>query len=138
MTDDRRRRRILLFATLIVIFAGLALRLVGPQLGVPFFIWKYAGSALWATMVYLVVAALAPRLSSLRVASIAFVIAVLVEMFRLHHTPWLDAFRLTMAGKLLIGRVYSPWNMVAYGVGVICGAASDVRWIEVWCDKSNR
>jgi hypothetical protein len=41
--------------------------------------------------------------------------------------PWLDAFRLTTTGALLLGRVFSPWNMVAYGFGIAAGALLD-RW----------
>jgi predicted membrane protein len=78
-------------------------------------------------MVYLIVAALAPRASTARVAAIALVVAVLVEFFRLYHTPWLDDFRLTLAGQLLIGRVFSPWNVVAYAAGILAGMAGDRR-----------
>ena len=54
------------------------------------------------------------------------VIAVVVEFSRLVHAPWLDAFRLTTAGALLLGRIFSPWNMVAYAVGILFG---------VWLDR---
>jgi len=52
-------------------------------------------------------------------------LAVCVELFRLVHTPWLDDFRLTTAGALLLGRVYSPWNMLAYGLGIALGVLLD-------------
>jgi hypothetical protein len=55
------------------------------------------------------------------IALISAVIAVGVELFRLVHTPWLDAFRLTLAGALLLGRVFSLWDMLAYGVGIGLG-----------------
>ena len=51
-------------------------------------------------------------------ALIATAIAIGVELFRLVHLPWLDAFRLTLPGALLLGRIFSLWNMVAYGVGI--------------------
>jgi hypothetical protein len=41
------------------------------------------------------------------------------------HTPWLDAFRLTLAGALLLGRIFSPWDMLAYGVGIVLGMLLD-------------
>jgi hypothetical protein len=56
---------------------------------------------------------------------ISISIAVCVELFRLAHAPWLDAFRLTTAGALLLGRVFSPWNMLAYGVGIILAMLLD-------------
>jgi Protein of unknown function (DUF2809) len=112
-------------AALIVIALGLALRFDGRSLGLPAFVVKYGGSLLWAAMVYWLLAALLPRLSRPRLALIALVIAVLVELFRLVHTPWLDSFRLTLAGALLLGRIFSAWNIVAYAAGILLGVAID-------------
>lgn len=108
-----------------VIILGLALRGYGLGLGLPAFIVKYGGSMLWATMVFFLVAMAAPDRSRWSIAAISATIAVCVELFRLVHAPWLDAFRLTTAGALLLGRIFSPWNMLAYGVGIMLGAWLD-------------
>jgi hypothetical protein len=108
-----------------VIISGLALRQYGLSLGLPASIVKYGGSVLWGTMVFFLVAIGASRLPRPGIASIAALIAIGVELFRLVHTPGLDAFRLTTAGALLLGRVFSPWNMVAYGFGIAAGALLD-------------
>jgi hypothetical protein len=50
---------------------------------------------------------------------LAALIAVSVELFRLYHTSWLGAFRLTTSGALLLGRVFSLWNLAAYGLGIL-------------------
>jgi hypothetical protein len=55
----------------------------------------------------------------------ALAIAVCVELVRLVHTPWLDALRLTTAGALLLGRIFSVWNMVAYAAGILCALGLD-------------
>jgi hypothetical protein len=34
------------------------------------------------------------------------------------HAPWLDDFRLTLAGALLLGLIFSLWNILAYGAGI--------------------
>jgi hypothetical protein len=102
--------------------SGLALRLYGQGLGFPAFVIKYGGSLLWGTMVFLLVATIASGLSRRSVALVAAVIAIGVELFRLVHTPWLDAFRLTMVGALLLGRIFSLWDILAYGVGIAVGA----------------
>ena len=104
---------------------GLALRWFGPRWGVPIFVVKYGGSALWGTMVYLLVAIFAPRWRPRRVAVAAMAIAVAVEFSRLYHTPSLDAFRLTLAGALMLGRVFSLWNILAYAVGIGVGFKLD-------------
>jgi hypothetical protein len=88
---------------LAVIVCGLSLRWYGFPLGLPAFVVKYGGSLLWATMVFLLVGVLLPRLSRAQIAAIAMVIAVVVEFSRLVHAPWLDAFRLSTAGALLLG-----------------------------------
>ncbi|MCK1543812.1 DUF2809 domain-containing protein [Bradyrhizobium sp. 147] len=109
-----------------VIVCGLSLRWYGLPLGLPAFAVKYGGSLLWATMVFLLVGLLLPRLTRMQMAAIAVVIAVVVEFSRLVHTPWLDSFRLTTAGALLLGRIFSLWNLAAYVIGIVFG---------VWLDR---
>ena len=108
-----------------IIVCGLALRKFGPGLGLPSVLVKYGGSMLWGTMVFFLVAIAAPGRSLWRMALISALLAVCVELFRLVHTPWLDDFRLTTLGGLLLGRVFSPWNMLAYGVGIMLGMILD-------------
>lgn len=108
-----------------IIVCGLALRGFGLTLGLPSFVVKYGGSMLWATMVFFLVAIAAPGISRVSVALIGAAIAVCVELFRLVHTPWLDAFRLTLAGALLLGRIFSAWNMLAYAIGILLAVALD-------------
>jgi hypothetical protein len=111
---------------LVVIASGLGLRWYGFTLGLPAFVVKYGGSLLWATMVFLLVGVLLPRLSRTQIAATAVAIAIVVEFSRLVHAPWLDAFRLTAAGALLLGRIFSLWNIVAYMIGIALG---------VWLDR---
>jgi hypothetical protein len=108
-----------------IITGGLALRRYGLGLGWPATIVKYGGSILWGAMVFFLVAILAPRRSRWNVALISAVIAVCVELFRLVHTPWLDDFRLTLAGALLLGRIFSAWDILAYGAGIGFGMLLD-------------
>ena len=108
-----------------IMAGGLALRLLGPGLGLPAFVVKYGGSLLWGTMVFFLVAIVASRSTRRSVVMIAAVIAVGVELFRLLHTPWLDNFRLTLTGALLLGRIFSPWDILAYGIGIALGTLLD-------------
>ncbi|MCJ2030298.1 DUF2809 domain-containing protein [Methylobacterium sp. J-043] len=123
MLSLRSRRPLLLAATLAVIAAGVGLRLV--PLGLPREVVKYGGSILWGAMVYGLVAFVRSTAATGRLAAVALLAAVLVELFRLVHTPGLDAFRLTLAGQLLLGRIFSVWNMVAYAVGIGLAATLD-------------
>ncbi|MBY5400042.1 DUF2809 domain-containing protein [Rhizobium leguminosarum] len=124
--ENRRRVQFLrLIALLAVIALGLALRRFGYAADLPFIVVKYGGSALWGAMVYLLVALIAARSRPAAIAVTALLIAISVELFRLYHTPWLDAFRLTTAGALLLGRVFSLWNMLAYAIGIAAACAFD-------------
>ncbi|MGO7093356.1 DUF2809 domain-containing protein [Rhizobium leguminosarum] len=114
-----------LAALFFVIVLGLVLRRFGYAAGLPFIVVKYGGSALWGAMVYLLVALFVTRSRPAVIAVTALFIAISVELFRLYHTPWLDAFRLTTAGALLLGRVFSLWNMLAYAIGIAAACAFD-------------
>ena len=104
---------------------GLSLRGFGLGLGLPGLIVKYGGSTLWAAMLFFLVAIAAQRLPRRQIVSISAAIAVAVELLRLVHFPWLDSFRLTLPGALLLGRTFSPWDLLAYGVGIVSGMLLD-------------
>jgi hypothetical protein len=126
MQRDLMRGRLLLFVALLVTIAsGLGLRRYGYAINLPFAIVKYGGSLLWGAMVYWLLAAIFVLQERFRIAAAALFIAVAVEFFRLWHTPDLDAFRLTAAGALLLGRVFSPWNIVAYTAGIALARVLD-------------
>jgi Protein of unknown function (DUF2809) len=120
-----------------VIISGLALRGYGLGLGLPTSSVKYGGSVLWGTMVFFSVAIVAWRLPRPGIAAVAALIAIGVELLRLVHAPGLDAFRLTTLGALLLGRVFSPWNMVAYAFGIAAGALLDRFATSVFADAGS-
>jgi hypothetical protein len=118
-----RSRRLYASALVLIIIAGLAIRHRG--FGIPWPVAKYGGSTLWAAMVYGWVRLISPRQPMARSAALALAIAVMVEASRLYHAPWLDAFRVTTAGALLLGRFFSPFDMLAYALGVGLAALAD-------------
>ncbi len=119
-----RRSRLLLIA-LFVIPLGIGWRLLPLHLAP--FAYKWGGSLLWGVMVYFLTAAAFPRFGPLRSALLAGVVATLVELSRLHHTPALDACRLTLVGKLLLGRVFSLWDIAAYWAAIAACARADLH-----------
>jgi hypothetical protein len=128
--DAAQKRRMViarLIASLFVILCGLALRKFGYSLHLPFVVVKFGGSGLWGAMVYLLLASICGKTAPVKIAMAAILIAIGVELSRLFHTPWLDAFRLTTAGALLLGRVFSLWNILAYGAGIAAAAIFDWR-----------
>jgi len=120
-----RRRISLVLALFLTVSSCLALRRFGYAANLPFAVVKYGGSILWGAMVYWLLATIFVSSRPFRIAAVALILAVAVELFRLWHTPTLDAFRLTTAGALLLGRVFSLWNVAAYATGIAAALALD-------------
>ncbi|KEA07049.1 DUF2809 domain-containing protein [Agrobacterium sp. SHOUNA12C] len=116
---------LLLSALVLTIACGLVLRRFGYEAHLPFTVVKYGGSILWGSMVYFLLASIVVTAKPSKIAVAAVLIAICVEVFRLVHMPWLDAFRLMFAGALLLGRVFSLWNILAYATGIAAALALD-------------
>jgi hypothetical protein len=108
---------------LITIPIGLAVRLL--PLGLPWFLYKYLGSILWAIALYWFLATLLPRLRPPAIATLAIIIATLLELSRLVPIAPIDAFRLTFAGKILLGRYFSLKNIAAYILAILFTSTLD-------------
>ena len=108
---------------IVTIAAGLTIRLA--LLGLPSPLTKYGGSLLSALMIYWIVSSIRPRWPLTRSALLSGVIASCVELFKFYHAPPLDVFRLTLPGKLLLGRVFSLSDLAAYAVAIIIGVLAD-------------
>jgi hypothetical protein len=120
-----RRSLTTLAIVLITIPIGIAWRTL--PLGLPWFFFKYGGSFLWAVALYWFVATLFSTLYPRALASIAALAALLIEFSRLVPQPAIDAFRLTLAGQLILGRYFSFKNIVAYLLAIALNALLDLR-----------
>ena len=125
-----RRPEISLLLLLSTVCAGLAVRFA--PLGLPQFVVKYGGSMLWALMVYWIVSALLPRRHLLTAALLAAAIATSVEFLKLYHSTALDAFRHTLPGILLLGRIFSVWDILAYWLAISAGVLADSALRRAW------
>ena len=106
-------------------FAATAILLIGVGLltRLPLIVWppevaKYLGSSLWGAMVFCVIGVCLPRLAVVLLMLLAFVTAAAVEASQLLHPAWLDAFRRTTIGVLLLGRYFSFADIATYAVGI--------------------
>jgi hypothetical protein len=100
----------------------------------PFF-FKYGGSVLWAIALYWVIATLLPKLAPTALAVLAAITAALLELSRLFHSSATDAFRLTLIGRLLLGRFFSIKNIAAYWLAIALAALLDHLFL-LRCPKS--
>lgn len=82
---------------------------------------------LWGMMVFWLIGGVLSRSRISMIAALAGLVAVLTEFSRLYHTPWLDAFRLTLAGALILGRIFSWANIITYLAGIAVAAFVEIR-----------
>ena len=135
MTPPNSIRRIIcVLLLLITIPIGLAVRFL--PLHLPWFLYKYLGSFLWAVALYWFLAALLPKLRPLAIATLAIIIATLVELSRLVPIEPIDAFRLTLPGQILLGRYFSIKNIVAYILAIILAAFWDRAFLAMRNDQA--
>ncbi|ARQ02957.1 hypothetical protein CAK95_13970 [Pseudorhodoplanes sinuspersici] len=122
-----------------LIYAALGLALVAlgllwrwPVLNLPPVVAKYGGSVLWGVLVYVCVRVALPNVAIRIVVVLAAVFAAFVEFSQLLHWPPLDTFRNSTFGALLLGRVFSWWDIVSYWIGIAVMGALDCwgRWPE--------
>jgi hypothetical protein len=109
-----------LFGTIIL---GLATR-VTPS-AFPAVVARYGGDALWALMVFWLLALLRPAATTHRLAVGALGIACAVELTQLYRAPWIDAVRATSAGGLVLGHGFLWSDIVSYAVGIVMAAGGD-------------
>jgi len=109
----------------LLIAAGLASRGLAPRL--PSLIGDYLPDALWAGMMYWIVAWVLPRGAVLFVATTALAIAFFVEVSQLYHAPWIDRIRAVRLGGLILGFGFLWTDLLCYTAGVVVSAAIDYR-----------
>ena len=104
-------------AAVLTLVAGLGCRAVFSG-----WVSKYGGVALWATLVYFLVLWVRPQLAVARAALLCLAISVAVELFQL--TPVPRAFyQVHAAFALVFGTTFHAWDLPAYAVGALLGAA---------------
>jgi hypothetical protein len=121
--EKMRRPLITLILLLLTIPIGLAVRYL--PLHLPWFLYKYLGSTLWAAALYWFLATLLPKLRPIALATLAITIATLLEFSRLIPIAPIDAFRLTLPGQILLGRYFSLKNIAAYILAITLTATLD-------------
>jgi hypothetical protein len=121
-------RRALATLTILLISIAIGIAWRKLPLGLPWFFFKYGGSFLWAVALYWFIATLFPKLQPKALAALAAAAALVVEFSRLVPQPTIDAFRLTLAGQLILGRYFSFKNIAAYLLAIAVAALFDHRF----------
>jgi hypothetical protein len=86
----------------------------------------FAGDALYAVLVFVLVALLAPRASSTVAGGVAFAICAAVELLQLTGVP--AQLSATIPGvELVLGSTFQGTDLLAYAIGAGLAAAVDAR-----------
>lgn len=124
-----RKGSLYFLSAIAVAAAGLASRRYRDRL--PEFLAEYAGDALWALMVFLLVSTLLGGVSSWLRACIALLFSFLVEFSQLYHAPWIDTIRATTLGGLVLGHGFLWSDFACYTAGVTIGFVAEqvIGWL---------
>lgn len=109
-----------------VVAAGLLWRSglipLGPALS------NYGGDALWALMVFVGCGFLFPRNPTRTNAALALGFSWAIEFSQIYHAQWIDAWRATIPGKLILGSTFNAIDLAAYAAGIAIGTGVEVMW----------
>jgi hypothetical protein len=106
------------------IAAGLAIHLGGAAL--PVAVRDIAGDALWAAMIFWMAAVIAPAAQRRWLMLAAIAISFAVELSQLVRADWLETWRSTTLGHLILGSDFDARDLLAYSVGVVAAALLDL------------
>lgn len=123
----RARRRRLLVSAVLVVGAGLVTHISGTG---P--IADFAGDALYAVMIYLVIAIAFPRAAFWLVVATALALCTLIECFQLTGLPglWAESF---WPVRLVLGVGFDARDLVAYA-----GGAGAATLVDVMVSRNRR
>lgn len=120
--SHRARRTWVAVGAVAVIAVGLATHLLGSGPAA-----DLLGDALYATMIYLLVAFVSPRMRIPAVGTVALLICTLIEVFQLTGLPaaWAASF---WPVRLVLGVGFDALDLVAYAVGAAAASAVDLAF----------
>jgi len=105
--------------------ATIALGLASRRPGAPAFVVAYVGDALYAVLIYWLVAFVRPSLTTRTRAAIAWGVCALIEASQAVHPEWLDALRAHRLVALVLGRGFLWSDLLCYAAGVLTAVAID-------------
>lgn len=106
-----KARLIYTFLFLITIGIGLISREIAA---IPLWI----GDALWAVMIFWLMALLFPSFQVIRLMLVSLAICYLIEISQLYQAEWINELRRTLPGRLILGQGFLWSDLWAYTIGV--------------------
>jgi type IV secretory pathway TraG/TraD family ATPase VirD4 len=113
-----------LISTFATFALGLFVRIALWQY-LPYCINVWIGDFIWAIMLYFACATVFTKQTITWRICVMIVFCITIECSQMWHTDWLDAFRSTTLGGLLLGHGFLWSDIAADIVGIFCGGALD-------------
>lgn len=112
-----RSRKIYFGVIILTIVLGLLSRKIKYLL--PDILNLYLGDAIWAVMIYTMLAFIFVHKSSKHVAIFSLVFCYAIEASQLYQAPWINSIRNTTIGALIIGSGFLWSDLIAYLIGIL-------------------
>lgn len=124
-----RRRLYYFFLIIVVIILGLLSRELSNLFP------KWIGDVLWGLMVFFIMEFIFMDRTTRYTAIVSIIFSIGVETAKLYHTPWIDAFRYTTIGGLLLGHAFSWSNILCYITGIAVGGIGEKLRLRLKDDR---
>ncbi|MGI2326899.1 DUF2809 domain-containing protein [Planococcus sp. YIM B11945] len=118
-----KKRAIYLAAALLAVMTGLAIRAYASALST--FLADHAGDALWAMKVYFGCRFFLVYKKIRLAASLSLLFCFSVEFSQLYQAEWINQFRETTVGALILGHGFLLIDLLRYAAGIGIAAALD-------------
>lgn len=112
----QRNRKIYLLLIPFVMGLGLLSRKFSCLL--PVIINTYLGDAIWAAMIYVMMAFVFANKLPKQIAVFSLLFCYAIELSQLYQAPWINAIRITTFGALVLGSGFLWSDLLAYALGV--------------------
>ncbi|WP_321297372.1 DUF2809 domain-containing protein [Marinifilum fragile] len=124
----QRNRLHYFFLIILTIIIGLASRHFSNYL--PEIINLGLGDALWALMMYWMLAFVFPAASIRNLTAMALTVCFLVEISQLIQVDWLNTLRSNRFAALVLGQGFLWSDLLAYTIGVVSGMAIELNLMK--------
>jgi NO-binding membrane sensor protein with MHYT domain len=113
----QRNRKIYLLLIPFVMGLGILSRKFSYLM--PDIINTYLGDAIWATMIYVMMAFVFAHKLPKQIAVFSLLFCYAIELSQLYQAPWINAIRSTTIGALVLGSGFLWSDLLAYALGIL-------------------
>lgn len=124
----QRNRKIYLLLIPFVMGLGILSRKFSYIL--PDLLNTYLGDAIWAAMIYVMVAFVFANKLPKQIAVFSLLFCYAIEVSQLYQAPWINNIRNTTLGALVLGSGFLWSDLLAYVLGVVAVLVIELFWIK--------